>query len=72
MIVNQPNEGAAQGGVSKVNLLGILSFLLGAPHLYAFLKERQAPSKTATGVAHYAAALLLAGAFAGWLEFSTL
>lgn len=59
---------------SKLSILGILFFLMGAPNIYAFLQRRTDASATATfsggGVPRYAVAVLVAMVIAGIVEFT--
>ena len=69
MTTRQISNDVGQPGLPTANILGIILFLLGAPHLYAFLKRPTGvPRQTNTG--RYAMVVLLAGLFAGLLELS--
>jgi hypothetical protein len=66
--MSKPWESAAP---AKMDLLGLAFFVLGAPHLYGALKQRQRrQSKSSTP--KYLSLILLAMAIAGLLEFGLL
>lgn len=71
MTTNQNPVFPGQPNPPQVSVLGIIFFILGAPHLYGFLKRRAARPKPLTPV-RYAMLALLAGAIASVLEMSLL
>lgn len=71
MATTQINLSAGQSPRSEVSILGILFFLMGCPHLYGALKRRAAQPRQFNATP-YAAAVLLAGAIAGVVEFAVL
>ncbi len=71
MTTTQMTTTAGQNSSSSTSILGILFFLLGAPHLYGALKRR-AERPRRFSPASYAAAVLLTGAIATAVELSIL
>jgi hypothetical protein len=71
MTTAQMTPPAGQKSSSSVSVLGILFFLLGAPHVYGALKRRAEQPKRFSP-ATYAVAVLLTGAIATAVEFSIL
>jgi|GEM_PF-1060496 len=71
MTTAQVTSPAGQKSSSSVSILGILFFLLGAPHVYGALKRRAERPKQFSPFP-YAAAILLTGAIATAVEFSLL
>ncbi|HIK43786.1 MAG TPA: hypothetical protein IGR64_02750 [Leptolyngbyaceae cyanobacterium M65_K2018_010] len=70
MFANQSRSYQGQSS-SPVSFLGLLFFLLGAPHLYGALKRRAQRRKPFTPARYWMVALL-AGAIAGAFELSLL
>lgn len=63
----QPNHSTlAPSRAPKVSLLGILFFLLGAPHLYSFLQRRSTSPQPFKAFPLAALMLLACGAFYLW------
>lgn len=71
MTTTQMTSTAGQNSSSEVSILGILFFILGAPHLYSALKRR-AERRQRFSPVPYAAAVLLTGAIATVIELSIL
>ncbi|MGF1568479.1 MAG: hypothetical protein ACFCVD_10485 [Nodosilinea sp.] len=69
MMTNQSS--AYMGHPAPINFLGIIFFLLGAPHIYGFLQRRARRPRLFTP-SRYVAVALLAGAIAGAIEISLL
>ena len=69
MTTSQMISPTGQQSSSNVSILGILFFLLGAPHVYGALKRRAERPRRFSPVP-YAAAVLLTGAIATAVEFS--
>ncbi len=59
----------SQPELAKTNVLGIIFFILGVPNLYAWFSRTRQRSMPAP-LNRYALLILLAGMFAGIVEFS--
>lgn len=57
--------------LTKTNILGIIFFLFGAPHIYGALKQGLVVPERFT-TARYVMVALIAGAIASIIEFSVL
>jgi hypothetical protein len=61
---------------SRLSVLGILFFIMGAPNIYAFLQRRTDAAATTTfngsGMPRYAVAVLVAMAIASLVELSLI
>lgn len=71
MTTTPMNLNAGQPVRSEGSILGILFFLMGAPHLYGALKRRNRKPK-GFRFTPYAAAVLFLGVVAGVVELSVL
>ncbi|NJN23077.1 MAG: hypothetical protein HC812_20265 [Leptolyngbya sp. RL_3_1] len=68
-MTTHPIHSRHQPDFSRTSILGLIFFMLGAPHLYAFLK-RPATGPQLSGVTRYALMALVAGAIASLVELS--
>jgi hypothetical protein len=68
-MTTNPMHPHSQPGFSRTSILGLIFFMLGAPHLYAFLK-RPCHQPQVSGVTRYALMALVAGAIASLVELS--
>jgi hypothetical protein len=56
---------------SKLSIVGIIFFLMGAPNLYAFMQRRAATTNySGSGFPRYVLAVIVAVAIAGLVELS--
>ncbi|MDB9525446.1 hypothetical protein PN498_05565 [Oscillatoria sp. CS-180] len=75
MTINQFNSGVDRPNTSRMSILGIIFFIMGAPNLYAFMQRRSelsAVTYNGSGVPRYALVVLLAMAIAGIVELSVV
>ncbi|MEM9118188.1 MAG: hypothetical protein AAF827_04720 [Cyanobacteria bacterium P01_D01_bin.6] len=73
METNQQNSFIKPDPTSRMSILGLLFFLMGAPNMYAFF-QRRADNVTYSGgqVPRYALVVLVAMAIAGIVEVSVV
>lgn len=69
--INPNSSYMVQPNASQVSIVGLIFFLLGAPHLYGFLKRRAERPKSSR-TAQLVMLALLAGAIASVVEVSLL
>jgi uncharacterized membrane protein YidH (DUF202 family) len=71
MTTNRVTYGLSQSESPRVNVLGILFFLLGTPHLYeAFKRQRKSPRPFSFNITSYGAVMLMAAIVAALVECS--
>lgn len=73
MQINQLNSDLGRPENSRMSVIGIIFFLLGAPNIYAFLQRRaQTATYSGSGMPRYAFVVLVAMAIAGIVELSVI
>ncbi len=69
-MMTNPSNYTAQPSLPRANVLSLVFFMLGAPHLYAFLKRSESSGRGSHGMSQYALMALMAGAIASLVELS--
>ncbi|MFM7470028.1 MAG: hypothetical protein ACKO5P_00725 [Nodosilinea sp.] len=71
MTIQPINSSLAPSFPTRLNILGLAFFMLGAPHIYGVLRQRR-DRPVQPSLARYASLVILALALAGLLELSLL
>ncbi|MGD1904793.1 MAG: hypothetical protein ACFB0C_02230 [Leptolyngbyaceae cyanobacterium] len=69
MTTDPINTNLSQPNLGRTSILGLLFFMMGAPHLYAAIKP-SSHSQASFGVPRYVLVVALAGAIASLVELS--
>ena len=69
--LGQPNAAFRQSNDSRMSVLGVIFFIMGAPNLYAFLQRRtETATYNGSGLPRYVLVVMVAIAIASLVELS--